>query len=149
MPGVTDLTVDPLGKPVSVKVHSGVGPGNEMDNILTVSWNETALIIIAGQQTRQMLSMEPFLTIIDATQLPKRWVKWGCQRARVSNTRGASCDPGQAPAVMRAGMAAVLGQYIHRDRAGIRAEVIDHRHAGIEFALQDLLRCQAFDRHDQ
>jgi benzoylformate decarboxylase len=56
-----------------------------MGNLLTVFQNKTPLIVTAGQQTREMLLLEPWLTNVDATMLPRPWVKWAYEpvRARV------------------------------------------------------------------
>ena len=41
------------------------------------AWNShTPLIVMAGQQTRAMVDVEPLLTNLDATQLPRPLVKW-------------------------------------------------------------------------
>jgi benzoylformate decarboxylase len=64
------------GKPVLVNVHTGAGLGNAMGNLVTASLNKTPLIVTAGQQTREMLLMEPWLTNVEATTLPRPWVKW-------------------------------------------------------------------------
>ncbi|HET9563497.1 MAG TPA: hypothetical protein VFP27_03115 [Mycobacterium sp.] len=41
--------------------------------------NRTPLIIAAGQQTREMLVMEPWLSNIGPENFPKPWVKWAYQ----------------------------------------------------------------------
>lgn len=78
-----------LRKPVIVNVHTGAGLGNAMGAIITSYLNKTPLIITAGQQTRDMLLMEPFLTNIDPTQLPQPWVKWAYQPVRPEDVPGA------------------------------------------------------------
>lgn len=87
--GIADGLSQGLRKPVIVNVHTGAGLGNAMGNILTAYLNKTPLIITAGQQTREMILMEPFLTNIDATLLPKPWVKWAYQPARAEDVPGA------------------------------------------------------------
>ena len=47
-----------------------------MGSILTAYQNKTPLIITAGNQTRVMLLLEPWLTNIDPDLLPRPWVKW-------------------------------------------------------------------------
>ncbi|WP_314915666.1 benzoylformate decarboxylase [Pseudomonas helleri] len=59
-----------------VNVHTSAGLSNAMSNILTAFQNRTPLIITAGNQTRDMLLMEPWLTNIEPALLPKPWVKW-------------------------------------------------------------------------
>ena len=47
-----------------------------MGSLLTAFQNKTPLIVTAGQQTREMLLLEPWLTNVEATTLPRPWVKW-------------------------------------------------------------------------
>lgn len=78
-----------LRKPVIVNLHTGAGTGNAMCAILTAYLNKTPLIITAGQQTRDMLLIEPMLTNVDATMLPRPWVKWAYEPARAQDVPGA------------------------------------------------------------
>lgn len=80
--GIADGLCQGLRKPVIVNVHTGAGLGNAMGCILTAYQNKTPLIITAGQQTREMLLLEPLLTNIDAVNMPRPWVKWSCEPAR-------------------------------------------------------------------
>lgn len=73
------------GLPALVNVHTCGGLGNAMGNIVTAFHNKTPLIITAGQQTREMLLLEPMLTNIDATMLPRPWVKWTYEPARAQD----------------------------------------------------------------
>lgn len=63
-------------KPVVVSLHTSAGTGNGMGNIVGAFMNKTPLILIAGQQTREMLIGEPMLANRDAETMPKPWVKW-------------------------------------------------------------------------
>jgi benzoylformate decarboxylase len=76
-------------KPVLVNLHSCAGTGNGMGNIMTAFQNKTPLIITAGQQTREMLLGDPYLTNRDETVLPRPWVKWAYQPARAQDVPGA------------------------------------------------------------
>ncbi len=69
-------------KPVVVSLHTSAGTGNGMGNIMGAFLNKTPLVIIAGQQTREMLIGEPMLTNRDAENMPKPWVKWSYQPTR-------------------------------------------------------------------
>jgi len=80
--GVADGLSQGLRKPVLVNVHTGAGLGNAMGCIVTAYQNKTPLILTAGQQTREMLLIEPLLTNIDATNMPKPWVKWSYEPPR-------------------------------------------------------------------
>lgn len=80
--GIADGLAQGLNKPVLVNLHTSVGVGNAMGCIITAFLNKTPLIITAGQQTREMLLMEPFLTNRQAIELPKPWVKWSYEVMR-------------------------------------------------------------------
>lgn len=86
--GIADGLSQGLKKPVIVSVHTGAGMGNAMGCILTARLNKTPLIITAGQQTREMLLMEPFLTNREATEFPKPWVKWSYEVMRPEDVPG-------------------------------------------------------------
>lgn len=86
---IADGLSQSLRKPVIVNIHTGAGLGNAMGTLLTAYQNKTPLIITAGQQTREMLLMEPLLTNIDATQMPRPWVKWAYEPARAEDVPGA------------------------------------------------------------
>jgi benzoylformate decarboxylase len=76
-------------KPVLVNLHSCAGTGNGMGNIMTAFQNKTPLIITAGQQTREMLLCDAYLTNRDETVMPRPWVKWAYQPARAQDVPGA------------------------------------------------------------
>src|SRR6202522_1854166 len=77
------------GKPALVNLHSSAGTGNGMGNIMTAFQNKTPLIITAGQQTREMILCDPYLTNRDETTLPRPWVKWASQPVRAKDVPGA------------------------------------------------------------
>ncbi|MBS7707369.1 benzoylformate decarboxylase [Chelatococcus asaccharovorans] len=87
--GVADGLSQGLRKPVIVNVHTGAGLGNAMGTILTAYQNKTPLILTAGQQTREMLLLEPLLTNIEAVNMPRPWVKWSYEPARAEDVPGA------------------------------------------------------------
>lgn len=72
-------------RPALVNVHTGAGLGNAMGNLLTAFQNRTPLIVTAGQQTREMLLMEPWLTNIQPETMPLPWVKWAYQPVRAQD----------------------------------------------------------------
>lgn len=78
-----------LRKPVLVNIHTGAGTGNAMCAIFTAYMNKTPLIITAGQQTRDMLLSEPMLTNVEATMMPRPWVKWAYEPVRAQDIPGA------------------------------------------------------------
>ena len=76
-------------KPVVVSLHTSAGTGNGMGNIMSAFLNKTPLVIIAGQQTREMLIGEPMLTNRDAEMMPRPWVKWAYQPVRANDVPAA------------------------------------------------------------
>ncbi|KAI5242589.1 hypothetical protein E4T42_07630 [Aureobasidium subglaciale] len=87
--GMADGFAQATRKPALAVLHTAAGTGNGMGNIMTAFLNKTPLIIIAGQQTRQMLIGDPYLTDRDATMLPQPWVKWAYQPARAEDVPAA------------------------------------------------------------
>lgn len=77
------------GRPAFVNLHTAPGVGNAMGAIVGAWHNKTPLIITAGQQTREMLLLEPWLTNVDATELPKPYVKWSYETLRAEDAPGA------------------------------------------------------------
>lgn len=65
-----------------VNLHSAVGVGHAMGNIFTAFRNQTPIVITAGQQARSIMPFEPFLFSVQATELPRPYVKWACEPAR-------------------------------------------------------------------
>lgn len=76
-------------RPVLVNVHTEAGLGNAMGNLVTAFQNKTPLIVTAGQQTREMLLLEPWLTNVDPAMLPRPWVKWAYQPVRAQDAPAA------------------------------------------------------------
>src|SRR5271163_3471920 len=77
------------GKPALLNLHTSAGTGHGMGNIMTAFHNKTPLIITAGQQTREMILCDPYLTNRDETLLPRPWVKWAYQPVRAQDVPGA------------------------------------------------------------
>ena len=69
-----------------VNLHSAAGLGHAMGSLVTAYKNQTPMIVTAGQQARGLLLAEPFLGAIDATAMPKPYVKWACEPARAEDT---------------------------------------------------------------
>ena len=76
-------------KPVVVSLHTSAGTGNGMGNIMTAFLNKTPLILIAGQQTREMIIGEPMLANREPESMPKPWVKWAYQPVRAQDVPAA------------------------------------------------------------
>ena len=71
-------------RPALVNLHT-TATANGMGNLATAFQNKTPLIVTAGQQTREMLLMEPWLTDVEATMLPRPWVKWAYEPVRAED----------------------------------------------------------------
>lgn len=83
--GFTQMT----GNVGMVNIHTAAGLSNAMSNIFTAQMNQTPLIITAGNQTREMLLMEPWLTNVKPEELPKPFVKWSYEPKRAEDVPGA------------------------------------------------------------
>ncbi len=80
--GMADGWSRAMRRPVLVNLHTSAGVGNAMGNLMTAWHNKTPLILTAGQQTREMLLLEPLLTNLDSTVLPRPYVKFTIETAR-------------------------------------------------------------------
>ena len=80
-------------RPALVNLHTEAGLGNAMGNLVTASQNKTPLIVTAGQQTRKMLLLEPWLTNVEPTTLPRPWVKWAYEPVGVQTPAFEEDDP--------------------------------------------------------
>lgn len=87
--GAADGYAQATRKPAIVNVHTSAGLSNSMSNIMTAAQNKTPLIITAGNQTREMLLMEPWLTNVSPTELPKPWIKWSYEPVRAEDVHAA------------------------------------------------------------
>jgi benzoylformate decarboxylase len=87
--GMADGFAQATNRPALVNVHAGPGTGNSMGALLTASQNKTPLIVTAGQQAREMVLMESFLTNVEATMLPRPWVKWAYEPLRAEDVPAA------------------------------------------------------------
>lgn len=72
-----------------VNLHSAAGVGNAMGSVFTAFRNQAPMVLIAGQQARSILSLEPFLYSERATELPRPYVKWSIEPARAEDVPAA------------------------------------------------------------
>jgi len=96
---MADAYAQRTGRPALVNLHTAAGLGNAVGNIESAWYNRAPLIITAGQQTREMLLLEPYLTNVKPELVPQPYVKWAYQPARAEDVPAA---------LMRAYAAAVL-----------------------------------------
>ncbi|MFC3504600.1 benzoylformate decarboxylase [Micromonospora krabiensis] len=87
--GIADGYAQATGRPAHVNLHTAPGTGNGMGNLVTAWHNKTPLIVTAGQQTREMLLLEPRLTSRRATEFAQPYVKWAYEPVRAQDIPGA------------------------------------------------------------
>jgi benzoylformate decarboxylase len=73
------------GRPALVNLRSAPGTGTALGNLAAAWHNETPLIVAAGQQTRAMALLEPWLTNRRAPDLPRPYVKWSYEPLRAQD----------------------------------------------------------------
>ncbi|MBV8236877.1 MAG: benzoylformate decarboxylase [Acidimicrobiia bacterium] len=73
------------GRPALVNLHTFAGVGHAIGNLICAYYNKTPLIVTAGQQTREMLLLEPWLMNVESTTLPRPWVKWAYEPVRAED----------------------------------------------------------------
>ena len=78
------------GRPVLVNLHAAAGLGMAMGSLVNAQIQGTPILIMSGQQSRAMLTLEAQLSIRDAIVLPRPLVKWSFEAP----------DPGSVPAVI-------------------------------------------------
>jgi benzoylformate decarboxylase len=83
--GMADGFAQATNNAALVNLHSAVGVGHAMGNIFTAYRNRTPLVITAGQQSRSLLPLEPFLFSSRPTELPQPYVKWAVEPARAED----------------------------------------------------------------
>lgn len=72
-----------------VNLHSAAGLGNALGNLFTAFRNQTPLVVMAGQQTRDLLIRDPYLGAVRATEFPRPYVKWSYEPARAEDVPAA------------------------------------------------------------
>ena len=77
------------GRPALVNLHTFAGVGHAIGNLICAYYKKPPLIVIAGQQMREMLRLEPYLTNVQPTETPKPWVKWSYEPVRAADAPAA------------------------------------------------------------
>jgi benzoylformate decarboxylase len=70
------------GKPALVQLHTSAGLGNAMCQVMEAWLAKVPLIITAGNQTREWILREPYLTNLAPQLMPQPFVKWSYEPAR-------------------------------------------------------------------
>ena len=72
-----------------VNLHSAAGVGHALGNVFTAYRNQTPLVIVAGQQARSILPLQPFLFAERASEFPRPYVKFAVEPARAEDVPAA------------------------------------------------------------
>lgn len=73
--GMADGYAQATGRPPVVSLHAAAGTGNGMGALANAFAAHTPMILLAGQQIREMVGLNVMLTNVDATALPRPLVK--------------------------------------------------------------------------
>lgn len=76
-------------QPALVNLHTAAGTGNAMGSLVASYKANTPLIVTAGQQTREMALVDPYLNNREATAFPQPWVKWAYEPVRAEDVPAA------------------------------------------------------------
>ena len=79
--GMADGFAQATRRPAFVNLHAAAGTGNAMGAMTNAVAAHSPLVITAGQQVRGMIGLEPMLTNVDASSLPRPLVKWSYEPA--------------------------------------------------------------------
>jgi benzoylformate decarboxylase len=77
------------GKPTLVNLHTSAGTGNAMGSLVAAYKGNTPLIVTAGQQTREMVLCDPYLSNPEPSLMPLPWVKWAYEPKRAQDVPAA------------------------------------------------------------
>ncbi len=73
------------GKPALVNLHTAPGLGNGVGAIFNAQANHSPVVITAGQQAREMITMQANLTNRDAIRVPDPYVKFAFEPPRAED----------------------------------------------------------------
>src|SRR5881394_4420012 len=83
--GMADGFAQASGRPAFVNLHTAPGVGNAMGAIFNAQANKSPLVITAGQQARQLMTLQANLTNRDAVRMPHPLVKWSYEPPRAED----------------------------------------------------------------
>ena len=72
-----------------VNLHAAAGVGHALGNVFTAFRNQTPMVIVAGQQARSLLPLQPFLYAERASEFPRPYVKYSVEPARAEDVPAA------------------------------------------------------------
>jgi benzoylformate decarboxylase len=83
--GMADGFAQASRRPTFVNLHTAPGVGNAMGAIFNAQANKAPLVITAGQQARQLITLQANLTNRDAIRMPHPLVKWSYEPPRAED----------------------------------------------------------------
>jgi benzoylformate decarboxylase len=83
--GMADGYAQASGSVGHVNLHTAPGVGNGMGAIFNAQANHTPLLVTAGQQARELMTLQANLTNRDATRMPHPLVKWSYEPPRAAD----------------------------------------------------------------
>ena len=83
--GMADGYAQASGIAAHVNLHTAPGVGNGMGAIFNARANKSPLLVTAGQQARELMTLEANLTNRDAARMPHPLVKWSYEPPRAED----------------------------------------------------------------
>ena len=83
--GMADGYAQASARPTLVNLHTAPGVGNGMGAIFNAQANHSPLVITAGQQARELITLQATLTNRDAARMPHPLVKWSYEPPRAQD----------------------------------------------------------------
>ena len=83
--GMADGYAQATRAPAFVNLHTAPGVGNAMGAIFNAQANKTPLVVTAGQQARELMTLQANLTNRDAARVPLPLVKWSYEPPRAED----------------------------------------------------------------
>ena len=83
--GMADGYAQATRRPAHVNLHTAPGVGNAMGAIFNAQANKSPLVVTAGQQARELMTLQANLTNRDATRMPHPLVKWSYEPPRAQD----------------------------------------------------------------
>jgi benzoylformate decarboxylase len=80
--GMADGFAQAGGNAAHVNLHTAPGVGNGIGAIFNAKANKSPLLVTAGQQARNLITLQANLTNRDAVEVPKPFVKWAHEPPR-------------------------------------------------------------------
>ncbi|MEA2304950.1 MAG: benzoylformate decarboxylase [Solirubrobacteraceae bacterium] len=83
--GMADGYAQATGRPAHANLHTAPGLGNAMGAIFNAQANKSPVLVTAGQQARELITLQANLTNRDAVRVPHPFVKWSFEAPRAED----------------------------------------------------------------